>query len=303
MPPVLGRVTGASVWGGDKVSRQGSQFDYILDEIHNAKFDDGPFRHIYIEDVFQSRHFAEIVRAPEVNLRRVDDDEELISELYANNFKEIAFPGTTTNIAAYLKWHKNPQKQQNLNQETTEGFGVTLRLRRATSGSILGDIMQFFDAPQFWECAAAKFGIKLAETRIDTGLQKYLDGYEISPHPDIRKKALTFMININPARNSEDFEYHTHYLRFRPERDYIREFWSRHEHLDRCWVPWAWCETVKRQARNNSMVMFAPANDTLHAIKASYGHLATQRTQYYGNLWFKESPVQKGTTWRDLVPA
>ena len=38
------------------------------------------------------------------------------------------------------------------------------------------------------------------------------------------------------------------------------------------------CETVKKQCRNNSIVIFAPNDDTLHAVKADYNHLKYQRT-------------------------
>jgi hypothetical protein len=65
-------------------------------------------------------------------------------------------------------------------------------------------------------------------------------------------------------------------------------------------VPWDWVETHKQQTKNNSIIIFSPADDTLHAVKASYDHLVTQRTQFYGNLWFRELNAKPGTGWRDL---
>ena len=47
-----------------------------------------------------------------------------------------------------------------------------------------------------------KFGIEYQNCNIDGGIQKYLDGYELSPHPDIRLKAATFMVNINPDQKA-----------------------------------------------------------------------------------------------------
>ncbi|MEO0061585.1 MAG: hypothetical protein RLZZ08_145 [Pseudomonadota bacterium] len=129
-----------------------------------------------------------------------------------------------------------------------------------------------------------KFGIT-TPVQIDTGIQKYLHGYEISPHPDIRRKALTWMLNINTGDFSEDQEFHTHYLRLKPEWSFITAFWQGNPQIDRDWLPWSWCETVKRQRQNNSLVIFAPSDDTIHAVKASYDHLGMQRTQMYGNLW------------------
>ena len=48
------------------------------------------------------------------------------------------------------------------------------------------------------------------------------------------------------------------------------------------------------------MVLFAPGDDTLHAVKSAYNHLLTQRTQLYGNLWWNESLVGGKLNWRDL---
>jgi len=49
------------------------------------------------------------------------------------------------------------------------------------------------------------------------------------------------------------------------------------------------------------LVMFPPTNQTMHAVKASYNHLSSQRTQLYGNLWFNESPDTKELNWEEMV--
>jgi hypothetical protein len=108
------------------------------------------------------------------------------------------------------------------------------------------------------------------------------------------------MVNVNPALNSEAIDYHTHYLRFKPERAKVQEYWKSNNDAERCWVPWSWCETVKRQTKNNSIVIFSPADDTLHAVKASYDHLSTQRTQFYGNLWYKDYKPRVDVKWRNF---
>jgi hypothetical protein len=279
-----------------------SKFHYVLEKINDAPFLGDPFRHIYVEDLFTPEDFAEIVASHEVNVPRVEDDVELFLALHKRNFKEIKFPGTTTDVLQYIHWHKHQKKQQKVNGDTCEGFGVTLRLQETSEGSILRELSDFFGSLEFWNAVSQKFGLKFDATTADVGLQKYLDGYEISPHPDIRKKALTFMINLNPAAESEKIAYHTDYLSFKPERDYIREYWTNTPKMDRCWVPWDWCTSHKHQTKNNSIVLFSPANDTLHAVKASYDHLTTQRTQYYGNLWYKNVHVdtKKQPSWQAL---
>ncbi len=281
-----------------------SDLQYLLKKIEDAPFEVEPFRHVYLENFFSDEDFSHVLQAPEVCLPPVQTDEALITALYEKSFKEIVFPGTTTDVQSYLKWHKNPSKTKNTNVDTCEGFGLTLRLERTQEDSTLRKLEDFFKSPVFFETLARKFGISLDEVYGDQGLQKYLDGYEISPHPDTRKKALTYMININPDPDAERLNFHTHYLRLKPERSYVQTYWEHHPLMDRCWVPWSWCDTIKQQTKNNSLVIFAPSDNTLHAIKASYDHLKTQRTQFYGNLWYHKNKTTGKPNWRDfeIVP-
>lgn len=274
-----------------------NRFRYVLDKIRCSSFRADPFQHVYIEDVFDDRDFKEIVNTPEIQLPVVADDQELFAELERNCFEPIDFPGTTRDIETYLRWHQE-RKSSGINYETTDGFGVTLRLKQTQEGTVLRELDEFFNSDLFWKTLAEKFDIDLSQVRRDTGLQKYLDGYEISPHPDIKLKALTFMLNLNPSPDSEQLDYHTRYMTFKKERRFVGEYWATNEGCDRCWVPWTWCETVAQQRKNNSIVIFVPSNDTLHAVKASYDHLKTQRTQYYGNLWFLESKTSRNPNWR-----
>jgi hypothetical protein len=109
------------------------------------------------------------------------------------------------------------------------------------------------------------------------------------------------MVNLNPGIGSEECDHHTHYLRFRDEYKYIESFWDGNPSADRCWVPWSWCETKKMQRENNSIVIFSPSNRTVHGVKANYDHLAGQRTQLYGNLWYHEVPVKSAPQWEDYT--
>ena len=282
-------------------AKKPGRLDYIIERLEAATITDAPFRHLYIENLFTDEDFAELVNLPEINVPPVDSDEALIAELQRLHFKAIPFPGTTTDVGAYLTWHADPSLSKHQNQETCEGYGVVMRLQKVTPRTILEEVDALFASDGFWTAAAAKFGLRRPDLRRDYGLQKYLDGYEISPHPDIRAKALTFMINVNPAADSESLSYHTRYMTFRPEREYVGEFWSRDPTADRSWVPWDWCESQWTQNKNNSIVMFSPGNDTIHAIKASYNHLRTQRTQFYGNLWYPDSMAKWMPDFRALA--
>jgi hypothetical protein len=165
------------------------------------------------------------------------------------------------------------------------------------------EIKNFIESNRFFECLSKKFNLSIENCKTDVVIQKYLDGYEISPHPDIRKKALTFMINLNSDPESEQRAFHTHYVRFRPEYEYISKFWELNDRAERNWVPWDWCETKKLQRDNNSIVVFSPSFSSLHAVKASYDHLNFQRTQLYGNLWFDKDYLtpEWSPGWSDLL--
>ena len=260
-----------------------TRFEYLLQKVRVAECTEEPFKHIEILDFLSDSHFKKIIESPEIRLKPCTDSRELCDELLNTGYNPIKFPGCTTSIDDYLTWKNGKGGYENV--DTCEGFGIAFRLQRAES-EIIREMMNFLSSDAFFQTLAARFDIKVDEVFQDTGIQKYLDGYEISPHPDIRRKALTFMVNINPYKESENLNIHTHYLQFKPEKKYVQEFWRYNKQYDRAWVPWNWCETVKQQTRNNSIVIFSPAHDTMHAVRAEYDHLITQRTQLYGNLWF-----------------
>jgi hypothetical protein len=171
--------------------------------------------HIEINELFSKNDFEEIIRSPEITTKVAQDDEELFDLLFACGYKIINFPGCTVDYKEYIKWHKEKISSQKTNT-SCEGYGVVMRLESPKS-TVIGEVQDFLKSREFIDCAAEKFGIKACECNYDAGIQKYLDGYEISPHPDVRRKALTYMVNINPSPTSSDDEYHTSYLQFKPE--------------------------------------------------------------------------------------
>jgi hypothetical protein len=274
-------------------------FAYLIERIRRAEMISDPFRHVYIGNFLNDDHFAEITRAKEIDISDLDSDNALFDRLFENGYKIIDFPGCITDWKEYVRWHADPAQGHDKNNSACEGFGVTLRLMNPGT-PILRDLIAFLESGDFQAALAAKFDLDPDTVFYDCGLQKHLDGYEISPHPDIRKKAATYMVNINPRPDSEECNHHTHYLRLRDQRRYVQAFWEGNTDLDRCWVPWDWCDTVKTQPKNNSIVLFSPADDTMHAVKAKYDHLKGQRTQLYGNLWYRDAPHTRKPEWTDL---
>lgn len=275
------------------------RFDYLLEKIRQAEFSLDPFRHIYIEDFFSEDDFKEITSSPEISPRRVASDRELFDELASLGYAIVEFPGCVEDRDTYIRWHNNRDREPVVNATSCEGFGVVFRMVKSAS-PVVSELMGFFSGAEFNRALAEKLSVPFDDCYIDGGVQKYLDGYEISPHPDVRKKALTFMVNINPHSDSQEKNHHTHYLKFKGKWQYVQRFWEKNLDFDRGWVPWGWCDTVKEQKKNNSIVVFSPSNDTLHAVKAGYDHLDGQRTQIYGNLWYRNAPKLRGIKWEDL---
>ena len=276
------------------------EFEYIFEKIKNSNFETSPFKHIYLSKVFNEEHFKMITDAQEINLNSFASTEDLIDGIKKNGYQAITFPGTTTNEGDYINWHKTKDNRTHGNANTCEGVGITYRLKRFETEFLIR-VNQFFQSPRMLEMLCEKFKLEVNNQKIEGGIQKYLDGYEISPHPDIRKKSLTWMININPMKNSEELKIHTEYMRFVDKYQYIVPFWKHNSEIDRCWVPWDWTEMVSTQTKNNTMVIFAPDCDTLHAVKLDYNHLKGQRTQIYGNLWAKNLKEPMNCWWSDLV--
>lgn len=257
-------------------------FDYLLQKLIDTPFEAEPFKHLYIENFLSEEHFRRFVTAPQIALDAAGSTEELLDLMEQQGYETIQFPGCVTSRKAYLDWfHGRSSKQWHA---ATEGFGMVYRLNAFRDG-LLSGLDAFFHSERLKAVLIEKFGIE-RPVEVDAGVQKYLHGYEISPHPDIRRKALTWMLNVNPGENTEEEEFHTYYLRLKDQWKFIADFWEHNPGVERDWLPWDWCETAKRQRKNNSIVIFSPSNTTIHAVKAEYDHLRTQRTQVYGNLWY-----------------
>ena len=163
-----------------------TNFDYILNKISTATIVDEPFKHISIQNLFSDSHFTQITNDQQIKIPKYQTDKDLLSGLVEFGYENISFPGCTTNIGDYLKWHSGKSSSYD-NVNTCEGFGLTYRLANSKS-TFIADLMKFLNSTEFIACIASRLSVSTRNTYTDTGIQKYLDGYEISPHPDIRKK-------------------------------------------------------------------------------------------------------------------
>lgn len=278
-------------------------FDYILEKIENAKFTKFPFLHIIIDDFLSQDHINLITNDKQIHPAKMSENNELYDNLIENNWKIQKFPGCATNWGEYLKDLARTKVDNNTKYKTNEpiqSIGITFRLKSYQNETIK-QLMQFLNSNRFHKALKNKFKI-IEQTKIISAIQKNLSGYEISPHADIRQKCLTYLLNINKNDKIDKLDCHTCLLEFKNEYKFVQDLWEKNKHINRCWVPWEWCNVVKTTNKNNSMIMFHPDNKpaTLHAIKLNYNHLTFQRTQIYGNLMYKKRNNCKSQNYKAL---
>lgn len=287
-------------WGGFKMSD--NRFAYLLSKIENAEFDPCPFQHITINNFFSEADFAELQSLKQIKLGQCNDTAALLKQLKRADYEVITFPGSITSEQEYLKFDGDGEFKRGLikgyGKKVIEGYGITYRLSKYHS-AFLQDLMAMLEGDVFLDLLKSKFSID-AFTEYEGGVQKNLRGYEISPHPDTSRKALTWMINIYTDEDDVSTkDMHTHLCEFKKEYSYIYEVWK-HSDFDPVWVPWDWADTVKKTNTNNSITIFRPSHKTLHAVTVREDHLVNQRNQIYGNLWYEKPNKNTHMPWERL---
>lgn len=220
----------------------------------------------------------------QIHFPSCENNTELLRTLKNEGYACHEFPGCTTDETEYLQYLETGEVKDKSQLFNTDALGMAFYIREFKNPAIKA-LIDYLKSDEFHETLRKKFDIE-KPTRIDTYIQKYLTGYEISPHPDVRAKSLTYLMNINQP-GAEELDIHTQLLKFTPEHADQYTYWDEHPEVDRSWVPWDWCYTVKEIRKNNALIMFEAHNRSLHAIKLDYNHLPLQRTQLYGNLWYK----------------
>tara|TARA_R100000388_G_C7211960_1_gene144137 strand:+ start:105 stop:968 length:864 start_codon:yes stop_codon:yes gene_type:complete len=275
-----------------------SIFSYLSQKIRDADYYHVPFKHLLIEDFLLDEHLKQILSDPQVHFGEVPDTRQLVNTLSEKGYVVQNFPGCTDNIEEYLHHYQNDSFPHGRKGTPIESYGITYRLNRHDC-SFTKELVEYLNGDEFKTALEEKFKIT-RKNRIVTAIQKNLSHYEISPHPDIREKVLTYLLNINKNNSVDEFPIHTHLLKFKPEWEFIKKHWSTDFSSNTTWVPWDWCESVVTTNKNNSIVIFEPSVDTLHAIKMKYDHTKFQRTQLYGNLMSHERITSPGN-YKDLI--
>lgn len=273
-----------------------NDFSYLTKKILEAEFSESPFKHIIINNFFSQEHFYKITNSPLIKVSPSIDTRDLINKLIDIGYEVQPFPGCVENIDDYISYVEKNEFKSNLvkgyGKKVIEGYGMTMRLK-SINDSFLQNLIDFFNSSDFQSALKSKFGLPQEDIDIETAFQKNLKGYEISPHCDTSRKALTYMVNIYNEDHCEKLDMHTHLLELKNEYKYLYDFWKYND-VDPVWIPWSWAKTVKNTNTNNSISIFRPSYDTLHAVRVTNDHLINQRNQIYGNLWYKHS--KKGSS-------
>ena len=270
-----------------------------FEKIKNAEIIHYPFPHLDITNFLSKEHLQLIINEKQIHFEEKTTNNEVYKELVENGWKIQGFPGCTSSWNDYKKYIESDKKYSSGNP--VENIGITFRLHNYKN-KIIEKLLEFMNSNEFHKSLKDKFNIN-EKTTIISAIQKNLTGYEISPHPDIRQKCLTYLLNINNNSEIENLDCNTHLLEFKDKYKYISKYWEKNKDIQRCWVPWNWCNTAKKMSKNNSMIIFHPDNNppTLHAIRLNYNHLKYQRTQIYGNLMYKEPPLTKVSNYKKLL--
>ena len=275
-----------------------NEFNYLVDKVLDAKIYTEPFEHIVIDNFLSDDHLKTILSDKQIHFDSCEDTESLIHTLNRKKYSVQSFPGCSTDIKDYIARHESKNWPSERNGTPVETFGLTFRLKTYDNPKV-EKIVKYMSSDAFKKAISKKFNLD-KPTHAITAIQKNLSYYEISPHPDTRRKAATYLLNINKSDTAESMDIHTHLLKFKENFIDVYRVWKEEDQFDRCWVPWSWCTTEKTIRKNNTIVIFPTTNRSLHAVRLDYDHCALQRTQVYGNLMYENIKKVPQRNYRDL---
>lgn len=277
-------------------STEYGEYAYILEKINTAEFIEEPYLHIEIENIFNEKHKKELIKDKQIFFDSHSNLDDLFDTLKSNNYVPVPFPGATTKKEFYVK-HLTEKYN---NKGITDSIGMVFRLKKELN-SRTKKLITFLNSEAFKHVLLNKFNIDKSNKtfRFFTGIQKYLTNYQIPPHPDIKNKCIAYLININDPR-AEKIDTHTHIMKLKDDYKSVTEYWNKNPNIERTWLPWEWCETVKKTNKNFSMLIFPPSSSSFHAVKFNYNHLPFQRTQLYGNIFYDDKITYEPMDWLKL---
>lgn len=287
--------------------KSSTEFDYLLDRVRDAEWVSEPFPHLEIYPFLSDEHLHDLVTDPDVTLPPFNSSRHLIKTLMTRGYEVQQFPGSITSIPTYLEeLEKLPchSREESIALNEMVGRGLTMRLKE-TKSDVSGSktysrLLAFMNSEDWRDALLNKFNIT-RETTIFSAIQKYLKKYIISPHPDHKTKALTYVMNINRDEEAAArAEAGTNLFAIDPNNQWVERVWKNCT-FERAWIPWQWARRAKTINENNNMLVFSPHESSLHGIHLDYDHLQWQRTQLYGNAFYRHANGGVDVQWQTLL--
>ena len=232
--------------------------NYILKKIEDAVIIEKPFPHIIIPNLLEDDNLTNIIDNIEIdNLNEIE-----------KKYTKVHYPGAKST-------------NEKLTNRPT-GIGLVYALKEEYSKNNI-ELNTILTSKDFKEVLFKKFKIP---TNIDGWnvfqINKDLNGYEISPHPDITGKVITYQINLSNMDTLDNYDLGTKLHRIKPEcLKYIKEISSIKK---RPWGKWEWFdEGISIPYKQNTFMAFAPSDISYHSVKLeNYPQEKCQRTMLRG---------------------
>lgn len=249
--------------------------DYIIDKIKKSEIIDRPFPHIIISNLLEENDLIDILNIINIdNLHSID-----------KKYTKVQYPGA-----------------KNTNDDIITrptGTGCVYSLKQEYYKKVkLNDIL---NSVEFKEALFNKLNIS---KNIDGWnvhqINKDLNGYEISPHPDITGKVITYQINLSNTDELNNYDLSTKFHSIKSE--YLNNIDKLKIKKNRPWGKWEWFDEGKSiPYEKNTFMAFAPSDISYHSVKLQdYPQEKYQRTMLRGfiadNRLLKKKPKHLWTS-------
>lgn len=232
--------------------------DYILKKIEDAEIISKPFPHIIIPNFLEGDDLKNILDNIEIDhLNEIE-----------KKYKKVHYPGAKSST------------EELTNRPTGKGLVYALKEEYSKNNIKLKTIL---DSDEFKQALFKKLNIpKNIDGWNVYQINKDLNGYEISPHPDITGKVITYQINLSNTNALDNYDLGTKFHTIKPEcLKYIKELSKK---KSRPWGKWEWFdEGTSIPYKQNTFMAFAPSDISYHSVKLeNYPQEKYQRTMLRG---------------------
>jgi len=232
--------------------------EYILTKIENAEIIVKPFPHIIIHNFIEDDDLKNIIENIEIdNLNEI-----------GKKYKQVKYPGAK-------------KTNEDLTNRPT-GIGLVYALKKEYWKNNI-KLKIILDSEEFKQALFKKLNIpKNIDGWNVYQINKDLNGYEISPHPDITGKVITYQLNLSNTDALDNYDLGTRFHSIKPQcLKFIKELSKK---KPRPWGKWDWFDKGKSiPYKQNTFMAFAPSDTSYHSVKLeNYPQEKYQRTMLRG---------------------